>query len=105
MLWRAGHGGLRRGQRRARLLSGSISDEDIQRAALAAVLAEHPALLTFPGLAGALFENPNDFAAGYGLARAVRDLGMSGLLHSNGLFIMPSRGLVHLAHLGVIGCR
>jgi hypothetical protein len=102
MLWRAGGSPLGRHQRRPRLLAASASDEEMQTAVLALTLHEHPALLTFPGLAERLFENPNDFVAGYSLARAVRDLGLAGLLNSNGLFVMPSRAMLHLAHLGVI---
>jgi hypothetical protein len=102
MLWRAGGGPMGRRHRRARLLGGPASDEQMQATVLAAVLREHPALLTFPGLADRLFEVPEDFEAGYSLARAVRDLGLAGVLHSNGLFVMPSRALLHLAHLGVI---
>ena len=101
MLWRAGHGALGRRQRRARLLGAPVTEEEIQRAVLALVLGEHPVLLTFPGLAQELFENPNDFVVGYSLARAVRDLDLAGLLHSNGLFVMPSRAALHFARLEV----
>ncbi len=63
----------------------------MRRAVLAVVLREYPVLLTFPALADELFENPNDFVAGYALARAVRDLVLEGLLHSNGMIVLPSR--------------
>lgn len=78
------------------------SDEAMQIEVLALVLREHPALLSFPLLADCLFEKRDNFEAGYSLARAVRDLGLAGVLYSNGLFVMPSRALLHLAHLGVI---
>ncbi len=91
--------------RRQRRSATPATDEAMQAEVLALVLREHPALLSFPLLAACLFENRGDFEAGYSLARAVRDLGMAGVLYSNGLFVMPSRALLHLAHLGVIGCR
>lgn len=91
--------------RRPRKTETPATEEEMQIEVLAFVLREHPTLLTFPSLADRLFENRDDFEAGYLLARAVRDLGVAGVLHSNGLFVMPGRALLHLAHLGVIGCR
>lgn len=102
MLWRAGGGP--RGRRQLPSATPA-TDEAMQIEVLAIVLRECPALLSFPLLADSLFENRDDFEAGYSLARAVRDLGVAGVLHSNGLFVMPSRALLHLSHLGVIGCR
>lgn len=80
-----------------------VTEDEVQVEVLALVLREHPALLSFPLLAECLFEKGGDFEPGYSLARAVRDLNVAGVLHSNGLFVMPSRALMHLAHLGVIG--
>jgi hypothetical protein len=100
MLWRAGGGPM---GRRHRKPETPATDEAMQVEVLALVLREHPALLSFPLLADCLFEDRGDFGAGYSLARAVRDLNVAGVLHSNGLFVMPSRALMHLAHLGVIG--
>ena len=99
MRWRAGGGPMGRRHRKPETPS---SDEEMQIEVLALVLREHPALFSFPLLADCLFENRDDFEAGYSLARAVRDLGLAGVLHSNGLFVMPSRALLHLAHLGAI---
>ena len=99
MLWRAGGGPL---GRRRNPECPAVEDE-VQVEVLALVLREHPALLSFPLLADCLFEDRNDFEAGYSLARAVRDLNVAGVLHSNGLFVMPSKPLLHLAHLGVLG--
>jgi len=99
MLWRAGGGPL---DRRRKPESPATEDE-VQVEVLALVLREHPALLSFPLLAYCLFENRGDFEASYSLARAVRDLNVAGVLHSNGLFVMPSKPLLHLAHLGVLG--
>jgi hypothetical protein len=100
MLWRAGGGPL--GRRRQRPPANPATEDEVQIEVLALVLREHPALLSFPLLADCLFEDGGDFGAGYSLARAVRDLNVAGVLHSNGLFVMPSRALMHLAHLGVI---
>ena len=71
----------------------------MQRVVLAVILREHPVLLTFPALACELFENPDDFVAGYALARAVRDLVTEGLLHSNGVLVLPSRPALHVKRL------
>jgi len=86
MLWRAGGGPL--GRRRKP--EGPAVEDEVQVEVLALVLREHPALLSFPLLADCLFEDRGDFEAGYSLARAVRDLNVAGVLHSNGLFVMPS---------------
>jgi hypothetical protein len=89
-MWRSGGGAWHRRQRRAPSLS-SMTDEQMQRVVLGVALREYPILLTFPALAFELFENPADFLAGYALARAVRDLVVEGLLHSNGYLVLPSR--------------
>lgn len=101
MLWRAGGGPL--GRRRQRSPANPAIKDEVQVEVLALVLREHLALFSFPSLADCLFENRGDFEAGYSLARAVRDLNVAGVLHSNGLFVMPSKPLLHLAHLGVLG--
>lgn len=100
-MWRSGE---RQRRRRRHALITAATDREVQSAVLALVLREHPDLLTFGGLARALFENPYDFLPGYALARAVRDLDLAGLLHSNGLYVMPSRAARHFAHLGVDRC-
>ena len=71
----------------------------MQRVVLAAVLREYPVLLTLPAIACELFENPNDLVGGMALARAVRDLVMAGLLHSNGFLVLPSRSALHVKRL------
>jgi hypothetical protein len=99
MLWRAGGGP----PGRRRKPESPATENEVQIEVLALVLREHPALLSFPLLADCLFEDRGDFEAGYSLARAVRDLNVAGVLHSNGLFVMPSKPLLHLAHLGLLG--
>ena len=90
MNWRTGGDAWRRRHRRAPAVTVT-SDEQMQRVVLAVILREHPVLLTFPALAEELFANPGDLVAGYALARAVRDLVVEGLLHSNGFLVLPSR--------------
>lgn len=97
MMWWGG-GAWRRRQRRAPTLTAT-TDGEMQRVVLAVILREHPVLLTFPALADELFENPNDLVASYALARAVRDLVTEGLLHSNGVFVLPSRPALHVKRL------
>ena len=97
-MWRSGGGAWRRRQRRAPSL-GQVTDEQMQRVVLGVVLREYPVLLTFPALAFELSENPCDFLAAYALARAVRDLVVEGLLHSNGFIVWPSRAALRFERL------
>jgi hypothetical protein len=75
------------------------TDQEMQRVVLTVVLREYPVLLTFPVIACELFENPDDLVGGMALARAVRDLVMAGLLHSNGFLVLPSRPALHVKRL------
>lgn len=59
------------------------------------VLAHHPAPLTMPELAAEVLEDPDDFAEGDALARAVRDLCAAGLVRMNGAVVMPTRAALH----------
>jgi hypothetical protein len=97
MRW-GGSGAWRRRVRRHPALT-VMTDDEMQRVVLAVILREYPVLLTFPALACELFENPNDLAGGMALARAVRDLVGEGLLHSNGLLVLPSRSALHVRRL------
>jgi hypothetical protein len=74
-------------------------DRKVQRAVLALVLREHPTHLTFPELAAEVCEDPNDFAEGDALARAVRDLGVESLLRSDGLHVLPTRAALYFERL------
>lgn len=95
-MWRSG--AWRRRQRRAPKLTVA-TDAEMQRVVLDVILREHPVLLTFPALACELFENPDDLVGSIALARAVRDLVIEGLLHSNGLLVLPSRPALHIKRL------
>ncbi|MBW8060534.1 MAG: hypothetical protein FVQ78_09505 [Solirubrobacterales bacterium] len=97
-MWRSGGGAWRRRLRRAPAFTVT-TDEEMQRVVLAVVLHEHPVLLTFPAIACELFENPTDLVRGMELARAVRDLVVEGLLHSNGFLVLPSRAALHVKRL------
>lgn len=59
------------------------------------VLTLHPTHLTMPELAAEVLDDPDDFAEGDALARAVRDLGVAGLVRMNGPAVMPTRAAVH----------
>jgi hypothetical protein len=76
-----------------------MTDEELQRVVLDVILREYPVLLTYPAIACELFENPDDLIGGMALARAVRDLVVAGLLHSNGFLVLPSRSALHLKRL------
>ena len=95
---RSGGGAWRRRLRRAPSIS-AMTDEELQRVVLGVILREYPALLTYPAIACELFANPDDLLGGMALARAVRDLVVAGLLHSNGFLVLPSRAALHVKHL------
>jgi hypothetical protein len=63
------------------------------------VLRRHPTHLSMPELAREVCEDPDDFAEGDALARAVRDLTVAGLLRMNGMLIVPTLAAVHFNDL------
>ncbi|HEX5762831.1 MAG TPA: hypothetical protein VFY04_06895 [Solirubrobacterales bacterium] len=63
------------------------------------VLTHHPTNLTMPELAAEILNDPDNFAEGDALARAVRDLGAAGLVRMNGVVVMPTRAAVHFDSL------
>lgn len=79
----------------------SPADDDLrdQATVLRRVLALHPTQMTFPELAREVCEDPDDFAEGDALARAVRDLGVAGLLRMNGVHVVPTRAAIHFDRL------
>lgn len=76
-------------------ISPAEEDRQDQRIVLLLVLSEHPTHLTLPELAAEVCDDPDDFAEGDALARAVRDLGAAGLLRMNGAVVMPTRAAAH----------
>lgn len=76
-------------------LSPADEDTKTERSVLMQVLAQHPTYLTMSELAAAVLEDPDDFAEGDALARAVRDLGAAGLVRMNGALVMPTRAALH----------
>lgn len=79
--------------------SPAQEDARTERSVLMQVLAQHPTHLTIPELAASVLEDPDDFAEGDALARAVRDLGAAGLVRMNGALVMPTRAALHFDHL------
>lgn len=63
------------------------------------VLALHPTHLTLPELAAEVCDDPDDFAEGDALARAVRDLAAAGLLRMNGVVVMATRPAIYFDSL------
>lgn len=80
-------------------LTPAEEDARTERIVLMRVLALHPTHLTMPELAAEVLEDPDDFAEGDALARAVRDLGAAALVRMNGIVVMPTRAAVHLDNL------
>ncbi len=74
-------------------------DAKTERTVLIRVLALHPIHLTMPELASEVLEDPDDFAEGDALARAVRDLGVAGLVRMNGVVVAPTRAALHFHSL------
>jgi hypothetical protein len=74
-------------------------DARTERIVLMLVLALHPTHLTMPELAAEVLEDPDDFAEGDALARAVRDLGAAGLVRMNGALVMPTLAALHFDRL------
>lgn len=79
----------------------SPANDDLRSQArvLRHVLAFHPVQMTFPELAAEVCNDPDDFTDGDALARAVRDLGVVGLLRMNGSHIVPTRAALHFDSL------
>lgn len=62
-----------------------------QRVVLSFLLDEHPAQLTIPEVARALYVHPGDFKENDAVERAIRDLVGGGLLQCHGAFVLPTR--------------
>lgn len=76
-----------------------MTDLRMQRAVLALVLREHPALLTLPALACLTLTHPHTLVGGVALARALRDLDNEGLVFSDGFQVQPSRPALYVKRL------
>lgn len=73
-------------------LDSFIYDDAVaQSAVLAILLAEYPVQLTFSELAREILGGAGDFGQRDAVKRVVRDLAGVGLLHCNGVFVLPSR--------------
>lgn len=70
-----------------------------QRVVLSFLLDEHPAQLTIPEVAQALYAHPGDFKQNDAVERAIRDLVGGGLLQCNGAFVLPTRAALYFSAL------
>ncbi|MGC1851570.1 MAG: hypothetical protein WA687_03920 [Solirubrobacterales bacterium] len=70
-----------------------------QRIVLDFLLEQHPAQLTIPEVAQALYAHPGDFAKSDEVERAIRDLVGGGLLHCHGPFVLPTRAALYFSGL------
>ncbi|HSS05182.1 MAG TPA: hypothetical protein VLK89_08360 [Solirubrobacterales bacterium] len=66
-----------------------------QHVVLGFLLEQHPAQLTIPEVAQALYAHPGDFAKSDEVERAIRDLVGGGLLHCHGPFVLPTRAALY----------
>lgn len=76
-------------------------DAEDQRVVLSFVLGEHPAQLTIPEVAQALYAHPGDFESDDAVERAIRELVGGGLLQCHGPFVIPTRPALYFARLGM----
>jgi hypothetical protein len=77
------------------------ADAQLQSAVLMVLLAEHPVQLTISELARELIEDPDDFGQQDAVKRAIRDLAAIGLLHRQGIFVLPTRVALYCERLAV----
>lgn len=70
-----------------------------QRLVLAFLLDAHPAQLTIPEVAQALYAHPGDFESNDAVERAIRDLVGGGLLQCHGAFVLPTRAALCFSRL------
>ncbi|HEX2096163.1 MAG TPA: hypothetical protein VHF50_02205 [Solirubrobacterales bacterium] len=70
-----------------------------QRAVLLHVVALDPTRLTLAEIATAICEDPDDFAEGDAVARAVRDLAAAGLVRMDGATVAPTLATLHFDRL------
>jgi hypothetical protein len=74
-------------------------DARTERRVLTHVLHHHPTHRTMPELARELADDPEGFAEGDALARAVRDLIAAGLLRMEGGAVVPTVAAIHFDRL------
>jgi hypothetical protein len=74
----------------------------MQSAVLTVLLTEHPVQLTISEIARELVEDPDDFGQRDAVKQAVRDLAGVGLLHRQGIFVLPSRVALYYEQLEVV---
>jgi hypothetical protein len=77
----------------------SEDDAAVEAAVVRQLLALHPVLVTLAELQREVAADPEDFAEGDAVERAVRDLAAAGLLHRNGELVVPSRAALRLDQL------
>lgn len=81
------------------LKSYAAQEAENQRVVLSFLLDEHPAQLTIPEVARALYAHPGDFEQEDAVERAIRDLVSGGLLHCQGAFVLPTRAALYFSNL------
>lgn len=77
----------------------AAKDAEAQRIVLAFLIDEHPAQLTIPEVAQALYAHPDDFESDDAVERAIRELVGGGLLQCHGPFVIPTRAALYFSSL------
>lgn len=78
-------------------------DTTAERAVLAVLLDEHPSQLTIPELSLALNVAEGDYTASDAIERAVCELVGAGLLRCQGAFVVPTRAVLYVERLALLG--
>jgi hypothetical protein len=81
----------------------TTEDTKAERAVLVFLLEEHPVRLTIPELSLALNAAEGNFAANDAVERAVRELVGAGLLRCQGAFVVPTRAVLYVERLALLG--
>lgn len=77
----------------------AAEEVEAERIVLAFIINEHPAQLTIPEVAQALYAHPGDFKSDDAVERAIRELVGGGLLQCHGPFVIPTRAALYCARL------
>jgi hypothetical protein len=77
----------------------AAKEAEAERIVLAFLIDEHPAQLTIPEVAQALYAHPGDFESDDAVERAIRELVGGGLLQCHGPFVLPTRAALYFARL------
>jgi hypothetical protein len=83
--------------------SPAAEDAKDQGAVLGLILAEHPAQITVPEVIREQTGDSDEFGEKDSVERAMRDLVGVGLLHRQGIFVLPTRAALRFEQIQAVG--